>query len=93
MGVHLHRRRSSDRVAQRDVARDKHGFVFAGPELMASVTGGSWPLERAPYHLETSVPGILVAGDARSQSGKRVAAAVGEGAMAVMWLRRYLDRS
>jgi thioredoxin reductase (NADPH) len=75
------------------VARDKHGFVLAGPDLTASVKGGSWPLERVPYHLETCVPGIFVAGDARSQSGKRVAAAVGEGAMAVMLVHRYLDGS
>ncbi|GAA1971361.1 FAD-dependent oxidoreductase [Terrabacter lapilli] len=49
-----------------------------------------WPLPRAPYHLETSLPGVFVAGDARAQSGKRVASAVGEGAMAVMLVHRYL---
>jgi thioredoxin reductase (NADPH) len=49
-----------------------------------------WPLHRAPYHLETSLPGVFVAGDARAKSGKRVASAVGEGAMAVMLVHRYL---
>ena len=74
--------------------RDDHGFVLAGPDL---APGGrrpdGWPLERLPYHLETSVPGVFVAGDVRSESAKRVASAVGEGAMAVMFVHRYLDRS
>ncbi len=56
-------------------------------------TAPSWPLDRAPYHLETSLPGVFVAGDARAQSGRRVAAAVGEGATAVMLVHRYLARS
>ncbi len=51
-----------------------------------------WPLDRLPYHLETSVPGVFVAGDARSESAKRVASAVGEGAMAVMLVHRYLEK-
>ncbi|MFJ1708936.1 FAD-dependent oxidoreductase [Kitasatospora sp. NPDC088346] len=75
------------------VVRDGRGFVVAGPDLSP---GGhppaSWPLDRAPYHLETSVPGVFVAGDARSESAKRVASAVGEGAMAVMLVHRYLER-
>ncbi|WP_033821022.1 FAD-dependent oxidoreductase [Kitasatospora sp. MBT63] len=75
------------------VERDARGFVIAGPDL---ATGGEppkgWPLERLPYHLETSVPGVFVAGDARSESAKRVASAVGEGAMAVMLVHRYLER-
>jgi thioredoxin reductase (NADPH) len=74
--------------------RDDHGFVLAGPDL---APGGrrpdGWPLERLPYHLETSVPGVFVAGDVRSESAKRVASAVGEGAMAVMFVHRYLDKS
>ena len=74
------------------VQRDDHGFVLAGPDL---VTGGGrpqgWPLDRPPYHLETSVPGVFVAGDARAESAKRVASAVGEGAMAVMLVHRYLE--
>jgi len=52
-----------------------------------------WTLDRPPHHLETSVPGVFVAGDVRSQSAKRVAAAVGEGSMAVMLVHRYLAES
>jgi thioredoxin reductase (NADPH) len=75
------------------VARDPRGFVLAGPDLGSSGEGlRSWPLTRAPYHLETSVPGIFVAGDARSESVKRVASAVGEGAMAVTLVHRYLEQ-
>ncbi len=75
------------------VVRDDHGFVVAGPDLSP---GGQkppgWQLDRAPYHLETSVPGVFVAGDARAESAKRVASAVGEGAMAVMLVHRYLEK-
>ena len=52
----------------------------------------TWSPERAPYHLETSVPGVFVAGDARAESAKRVASAVGEGAMAVMLVHRYMAK-
>ncbi len=69
------------------VARDDHGFILAGPDLK-DVCG--WSLERPPHHLETSVPGVFVAGDVRAESAKRVAAAVGEGSMAVMLVHRYL---
>ena len=75
------------------VVRDDHGFVVAGPDL--SVGGQKppgWQLDRAPYHLETSVPGVFVAGDVRAESAKRVASAVGEGAMAVMLVHRYLEK-
>jgi thioredoxin reductase (NADPH) len=75
------------------VVRDARGFVIAGPDLTA---GGQrprgWNLDRPPYHLETSVPGVFVAGDARAESAKRVASAVGEGAMAVMLVHRYLEK-
>jgi thioredoxin reductase (NADPH) len=75
------------------VERDTHGFVVAGPDLAApGRLPRGWALERAPYHLETSVPGIFVAGDARAESAKRVASAVGEGAMAVMLVHRYLEK-
>jgi thioredoxin reductase (NADPH) len=74
------------------VVRDAKGFVVAGPDLSA---GGErprgWNLDRPPYHLETSVPGVFVVGDARAESAKRVASAVGEGAMAVMLVHRYLE--
>ncbi len=69
------------------VARDDHGFILAGPDLR-DVCG--WTQERPPHHLETSVPGVFVAGDVRAESAKRVAAAVGEGSMAVMLVHRYL---
>jgi thioredoxin reductase (NADPH) len=72
------------------VARDDHGFILAGPDLGAEVDG--WPLDRPPYHLETSAPGVFVAGDVRAESAKRVASAVGEGAMAVMLVHRYLEK-
>jgi thioredoxin reductase (NADPH) len=75
------------------VVRDSRGFVVAGPDL--SVGGErprGWELDRMPYHLETSVPGVFVAGDARSESAKRVASAVGEGALAVMLVHRYLEK-
>jgi len=76
------------------VRRDERGFVLAGPDLAAAGERlAGWPLDRAPYHLETSVPGIFVAGDVRAESAKRVASAVGEGAMAVMLVHRYLERT
>jgi thioredoxin reductase (NADPH) len=76
------------------VHRDERGFVLAGPDLAAAGEQlAGWPLDRAPYHLETSVPGIFVAGDVRAESAKRVASAVGEGAMAVMLVHRYLERT
>jgi thioredoxin reductase (NADPH) len=74
-----------------DLARDRAGFVLTGPGLVA---GGqrppSWDLEREPYLLESSIPGVFVAGDVRSESVKRVASAVGEGALAVTLVHRYL---
>ena len=76
------------------VERDARGFIVAGPDLLTDRQHPvDWTLERDPYHLETSVPGVFVAGDARAESVKRVASAVGEGAMAVMLVHRYLARS
>jgi thioredoxin reductase (NADPH) len=75
------------------LARDPRGFVLSGPDL---VVGGrrpaGWSLDRDPYDLETSVPGVFVAGDVRAESVKRVASAVGEGAMAVTLVHRYLEK-
>jgi thioredoxin reductase (NADPH) len=68
------------------LARDERGFLLAGPE----VRGAGWPLKRDPYVLETSVPGVFVAGDVRARSIKRVASAVGEGSMAVSLIHEYL---
>jgi thioredoxin reductase (NADPH) len=76
------------------VQRDERGFVIAGPDL--AVNGQrppGWELDRLPYHLETSIPGVFAAGDVRSESAKRVASAVGEGAMAVMLVHRYLEKA
>jgi thioredoxin reductase (NADPH) len=75
------------------VVRDPLGFVVAGPDLsVAGERPRGWELDRMPYHLETSVPGVFVAGDARAESAKRVASAVGEGALAVMLVHRYLEK-
>jgi thioredoxin reductase (NADPH) len=68
------------------VARDERGFILAGPDARTN----GWPLKRDPYLLETSVPGVFVAGDVRSRSIKRVASAVGEGSMAVSLVHQYL---
>ncbi len=72
------------------VACDDHGFIIAGPDLKS---GRDWTHDRPPHHLETSVPGVFVAGDVRAESAKRVAAAVGEGSAAVMLVHRYLAES
>jgi thioredoxin reductase (NADPH) len=69
-----------------DIARDDHGFLLTGDDL----TAGDWPLERRPLSLETSMPGVLAAGDVRHASVKRVAAAVGEGSIAVQHVQRLL---
>jgi thioredoxin reductase (NADPH) len=75
------------------VVRDEHGFVLTGPDLLVDgEPPPGWPLDRLPYHLESSVPGVFVAGDVRAESAKRVASAVGEGAMAVMLVHRYLEK-
>jgi thioredoxin reductase (NADPH) len=72
-----------------DVTRDDHGFVVTGNDML-TVNGTAWSLGRAPFPLETSVPGVFAAGDVRLDSMKRVASAVGEGAMAVYLVHRYL---
>jgi thioredoxin reductase (NADPH) len=68
------------------LARDERGFILAGRDAQAN----GWPLQREPYVLETSVPGVFVAGDVRARSIKRVASAVGEGSMAVSLIHEYL---
>ncbi|MFE2266231.1 FAD-dependent oxidoreductase [Streptomyces griseosporeus] len=76
------------------VLRDERGFILAGPDLTPDGRPpADWELDRPPYHLETNIPGVFVAGDARAESAKRVASAVGEGAMAVMLVHRYLEQS
>ncbi|GAB1822311.1 FAD-dependent oxidoreductase [Herbidospora sp. RD11066] len=74
------------------VQRDQNGFVLTGPDLLLGGQRPSgWSLPRDPYHLESSMPGVFAAGDVRSDSVKRVASAVGEGAMAVSLIHRYLE--
>jgi len=71
---------------------DKNGFVVTGPDLV-TYQNFQWPLSRSPLLLETSVPGIFAVGDTRAGSVKRVASAVGEGAMAVHLVHRFLAES
>jgi thioredoxin reductase (NADPH) len=76
------------------VARDARGFVCTGPDLLGSdgKRPKGWDRERDPFYLESSVPGIFAVGDVRANSVKRVASAVGEGAMAVTLVHRYLEQ-
>ncbi len=73
-----------------EVIRDDRGFVVTGQDLGGPTPASRWPLARAPLALETSVPGVFAAGDVRLNSMKRVASAVGEGAMAIHLVHRYL---
>jgi thioredoxin reductase (NADPH) len=66
-----------------ELARDDDGFVLTGPDLR---DGHAWSLERSPFLLETSMPGVFAAGDVRHGSVKRVASAVGEGSVAIQLL-------
>jgi thioredoxin reductase (NADPH) len=73
------------------VIRDEAGYLITGPDLLdEGHLPKTWPLERPPYFLETNVPGLFAAGDVRHGSIKRCASAVGEGAMAVAFVHRYL---
>ena len=71
------------------VAMNDHGFIYTGGDVKALTD--LWPLERDPYPLETSVPGIFAAGDVRQGAVRRVASAVGEGSVSVSMIHRYLD--
>jgi thioredoxin reductase (NADPH) len=71
------------------LARDQKGFLLAGPDLKAKARE-AWKLDREPYLLETSIPGIFVAGDVRHGSVKRCASAVGEGSIAIQFVHQYL---
>jgi thioredoxin reductase (NADPH) len=74
------------------VERDDRGFILSGPDLMHDgKRPASWPLDRDPYLLETSVPGIFVAGDVRHGSVKRVASGVGEGSISISFIHQYLS--
>ena len=72
------------------MARDAGGFIVSGAGVRRIEGRHGWRLERDPYPLETSLPGVFVAGDVRDQSIKRVASAVGEGSMAVQLVHEYL---
>jgi thioredoxin reductase (NADPH) len=73
------------------IVRDEEGYLVTGPDLRKFGTPGeTWKLNREPYYLETSMPGVFAAGDVRHGSIKRVASAVGEGAMAIAFVHRYL---
>jgi len=74
------------------VARDAQGFILSGADLLRAGDHARWTAEREPYPLETSLPCVFVACDARRSSMKRVASAVGEGAMAVHLVHQYLDK-
>jgi thioredoxin reductase (NADPH) len=73
-----------------EIARDGHGYVLTGDDV---VMAGRWSLGRDPYLLESSVPGVFACGDVRLSPVKRVAAAVGEGSMAIAFIHRYLQTS
>ena len=79
-------------AAELGIIRDEAGYLVTGPDLQHNHQAPrGWPLDRIPYYLETSVPGVFAAGDVRHNSIKRCASAVGEGAMAVAFVHRYLQ--
>ena len=73
-----------------EIALDRRGYVLTGPEMRSAER---WALDRDPYLLETSVPGIFACGDVRFGPVKRVAAAVGEGSMAIAFVHQFLKES
>jgi thioredoxin reductase (NADPH) len=82
----------TDWAREAGVVRDEAGYIVTGPDLATNGARPSdWPIDRAPYYLETSKPGLFAAGDVRHNSVKRCASAVGEGAMAVTFVHRYLS--
>jgi thioredoxin reductase (NADPH) len=72
------------------LALDDKGFILTGRDLDAAAGAPAWPLPRSPQMLETSLPGVFAVGDVRSGNVKRVASAVGEGAIAVHLVHRAL---
>jgi thioredoxin reductase (NADPH) len=85
---------NTDWAADTAIVRDQGGYLVTGPDLLINGKApASWPLERAPYYLETAVPGSFAAGDVRHRSIKRGATAAGEGAMAIAFVHRYLEET
>ena len=73
-----------------EIARDARGYILTGEQMTKAA---AWPLERDPYLLETSVPGIFACGDVRFNSVKRVASGVGEGSMSIAFIHQYLAQT
>ncbi len=85
---------NTDWAKDTHIVRDKSGYLITGSELLkAGRPPATWTLDREPFYLETSVPGSFAAGDVRRGSVKRVASAVGEGAMAVTFVHKYLGET
>jgi thioredoxin reductase (NADPH) len=84
----------TDWAVEVGIMRDDGGYLMTGHDLMnGQQLPRHWPLEREPFYLETNVPGVFAAGDVRHGSVKRCASAVGEGAMAVAFVHRFLDNT
>jgi thioredoxin reductase (NADPH) len=75
------------------VARDEGGFILTGRDALTTGTRECWPLDRPPLPLETSLPGVFAVGDVRHRSTKRVASAVGEGAVAIKLVHEFFDEA
>ena len=74
------------------IVRDESGYLVTGPDLLLNgLLPNNWPLDRHPYYLETNMPGVFAAGDVRHGSVKRCASAVGEGAVTIPQVHRYLE--
>jgi thioredoxin reductase (NADPH) len=80
-------------AAQAGIICDSGGYVVTGPDLLRNGSRpDNWILDRDPYAMETSLPGVFAAGDVRHSSIKRAASAVGEGAMTIAFVHRYLEK-
>jgi len=85
---------NTDWAVDTAIIRDPGGYLITGPDLLKEGRPPPcWQLERAPYYLETAVPGSFAAGDVPHRSIKRVATAAGEGAMAIAFVHRYLEET
>jgi thioredoxin reductase (NADPH) len=85
---------NTDWAAETAIVRNQAGYLLTGPDLLTNGKApATWPVERAPYYLETAIPGSFAAGDVRHRSIKRVATAAGEGVMAIAFVHRYLEET